>query len=152
MSDNRHGTAFEKALHTHYKELANNRPMIVHRFQDTKAARVNFLPNQPGDFLVIYVGRPTLIECKASMKHDSLRSCASSMIDAGQLGHHKLWLRAGARCLFVFEATGIGCYEIWRSEDVIEARAAGKPLPKGGAVESLDKVQFLQTLDAILGI
>ena len=123
------GGWFQEELQGCFKELARADPVIWHRFPDTKSAQGNFLSTQPGDFMFIAAGHPILIEAKASHKHKSLRSCLAGMVRDSQAGYHRMWLRAGATCFFVFYSSITDVVEFWASEDICAARAAGRPLP-----------------------
>lgn len=136
---------FEADIQAHLKDLQKRRPLIYHRFYDTASAQVNFLPNQPGDFMTVCEGWVTLIEAKTSVKHDSLRSCAANAIAPAQLGMHKKWLRAGATCLFVFQGPD-GVHEIWPSIHVVEQRSNGRPLHLDYCAHFASKTTFLEEL------
>lgn len=123
------GKSFEALVQEALQEEAKVRPLVVHRFYDTYAAG-DYLPSQPGDFLVVYRGLPMLLELKSSCVHESLRGCFSNAVPPGQIGSHILWRRAEARCwfLFGFDDGKRRAYEMWPSAACIKARERGKPL------------------------
>lgn len=133
MTDSRqrsYGKRFEREVHTALKELEQTRSLLVHRFYDTYSAG-DYLPAQPGDFLIIYKGIPILLELKGSCIHESLRACFSSAVTPNQIGSHILWNRAKASCWFLFNFNGQhgeNFYELWPSTACISARETGKPL------------------------
>jgi len=88
-------TAMQKAL----TDYCQTHPVLFHRFYDTHAAR-NWLPAQPGDFLLVVQGRAILIECKSTITGAHLNKLARG--NAAQIGKHKLWLRAGGLSRYVY--------------------------------------------------
>lgn len=92
---------------------AEKEPMIYHRFYDTAAAGA-FLPAQPGDHLVIRKGVPIVIETKFSSRYVSLVSIFSKVPTDQQLAFARLWSRALAYYLIVFQGTA--GYELWDGE------------------------------------
>ena len=123
------GYWFEGEVKKACDHLKEHLDIFYHRFQDSKAAG-SFTAGAPADFLIAYKGKSVLLECKASRTHESLRSCLSSAVDDGQLGHHLLWLRSGNQAWFMFYADIYGHVEIWESQAIIDARFNGSPLPK----------------------
>jgi hypothetical protein len=138
---------FEDAVAHELKCLSAKRPLVVHRFYDTRSAG-SFLPNQPGDFLVIRSGEAFLLELKSSAVHTSLRSCLSETVSPQQIGHHKMWARAGAYCWFLFLGAD-GNLELWSSRVCITARGEGKPLKKNEVYGTYPSIHLL--LEDLLG-
>ena len=104
---------FEDRTHEYLKKRAETSLLVVHRFYDTRSAG-DFLPSQPGDFLVVYSGVPILLELKASDKHASLRACFSNNVSSGQLAQHRIWGRAKVATWFLFHGKGADFpYELW---------------------------------------
>lgn len=104
---------FEDRTHEYLKKRAETAPLVVHRFYDTRSAG-DFLPSQPGDFLVIYRGVPILLELKSSDKHASLRACFSNNVSSGQLAQHRIWSRAEVATWFLFQGRDADFpYELW---------------------------------------
>lgn len=120
---------FEEDTATYLSKQAATRPLLVHRFYDSRSAGT-ILPAQPADFLVIHQGIPILVELKSSEVHDSLRACFSSAVTKQQLAQHRIWRRAGARCWFLFYGAE-GRYERWPHYACQEAANTGKPLTRG---------------------
>jgi hypothetical protein len=91
-------------------------------------AQLNFLPAQPGDNILLQPGIAVLIECKSSTKHESLRSCVSSMVDPAQAASHRLWQRAGHPSTFLFCDLVNDIVECWNGVTVAMAKAQSKPM------------------------
>ncbi len=117
------GKDFEEATRLVMKALTLKIPCMFHRLYDTHSAGA-FLPEQPADFLFMHRGKLVLIECKSSAKHSSLSSGLSSLMEKEKAPLIRMWLRAGAKCLFLFLDQTTGDVEFWNGADVIEARSA----------------------------
>jgi len=110
----------EQQFYSICKDLGETLPLICHRFYDSRSAG-SYLPNQPGDFLLVINGQAVLVEIKTSEKHSSLSSCFSSHVSKTQLAHHRLWMRAGAQCWFLFGYFNVEpFYELWGSDVCVE--------------------------------
>lgn len=133
---------FENKVQRHFEQRAENERLVYHRFYDTASA-VGFLPAQPGDHLVIWQGTPILIETKYSKRFASLSSCFSEMVGDGQIGSHRIWLRAGAQTLFAFQGTD--GYELWWGAHLAECRVAKKRLDKEGRLKQCGTLTDLLT-------
>ena len=118
---------FEDKVQQHFTDRSEMERLIYHRFYDTASAQ-GFLPAQPGDHMVIWKGIPILIETKYSKRFSSLSQCFADMVKDGQIGSHRLWLRAGAQTLFAFQGTE--GYELWDGAYCAECRVTGKRLDK----------------------
>lgn len=136
---------FEQDVQSYLTTQAITRPLVLHRFYDTRSAGAS-LPTQPGDFLVIYNGSPILLELKSSETHDSLRGCFSSAVPATQVAFHMLWKRAGAETWILFLGAD-GRYELWPFFSYQRAKETGRPL-KIGDQRTFSKLNNL--LEAVL--
>lgn len=97
------------------------------RLFDTHAAGA-FLPEVAGDFIGGTLRGPTLVECKTSIKHETLRSCLASHMDYGQAAQLSLWTLAGFCSVVLFYSEPLGQVEIWPGGYVGDCRAAGTRL------------------------
>lgn len=97
------------------------------RLYDTHAAN-GFLPEQPGDFWGGCPRGPALIECKASIAHDSLKGALSTALDFGQAMQLRLWGEAGYVSLVLFHDYYGKNIEVWDGATVGFHRAEGKRL------------------------
>lgn len=151
------GGRFEDRVRDVFKEMQKRNPLKMERLYDTKTAG-KMVPNQEGDFKGTAIkrgdeiGTPWLIECKASEKHTTLRSCLSVMVSKKreQVAHHRLWRRAGGRALYLFYSEPGDILEIWDSEVVCENSVSGKPLPEGSAITVTHMKGLEQALKEIL--
>lgn len=126
-TDNTIGKLFEKKIAESLKELARTHGVFFTRFYDTHAAG-SYLPASPADFLVAYNSQAQLWECKASVVHDSLKSCLSAMVDDGQVGHHRLWHNAGLDSYFIFYSDQTAMVEFWNGAHIVHQRTMGRKL------------------------
>jgi len=117
------GKDFEETTRLILKALTLKRKSMFHRLYDTHSAGA-YLPEQPADFLFMYEGKLTLIECKSSAKYETFPAGLSSLMEKEKAPLIRMWLRAGARCLFVFLSQSSGMIEFWDGKDVIAARTA----------------------------
>jgi len=120
---------FENDTFSYLQDQAITLPLVVHRFYDTRSAG-DYLPSQPGDFMLLLGGVVILLELKSSEEHNSLRSCFSSAVPSTQIAHHRLWHRAGSQNWFLFWGAD-GRYERWPLYPVQVARETGTPLKNG---------------------
>lgn len=119
--------ALESAVRVELANAQETRPLVYHRFLDTKAAG-NMVSPQPADFIACFRGNSTLIEVKFSQAHESLKSCFSGSVRAGQLASARIWVRAGAKYVFLFYSKLGGIVEIWDGIYAAECRSKGVPL------------------------
>ena len=102
------------------------------RLYDTRSARLKYLPAQPCDFIIGYANTTSLVECKASLKHKSLRSCLSGAVTDVQAAKAKMWIGTGNYAMFMFHSVLTSKIEVWDGLLVSRCRAESKPLPKDG--------------------
>jgi len=106
----------EKIVRAALKELRTKAPCAFIRLYDTTSASnkedVNYIPEQPCDFLLTRAGQTFLIEVKASETKSSL---TKDMLKR-QRGHFKIWHRAGAINLAVFIDLKANTFQIWPGE------------------------------------
>ena len=129
------GNWFEGVVQDALKELQATHPCAWHRFTDSKAAR-SLVQALPGDHLLIAGGLAILIEEKASIKYDNLRSGFSSLWPKKQAAPHRIWHRGGAPSWIIFcdydESNRDeldNCVEVWPGRPLAEARAQGLKIP-----------------------
>lgn len=122
-----HWKDVETAVEEHLSKLQETDRMTYHRFYDTASAG-NYLPEQPGDFLIVYKGVPILLECKFSSVHKSLRSCFSNAVSAGQIASSRIWSRAWAETFFLFYSSVTNTAEVWDGLECVSSRKQGTPL------------------------
>lgn len=126
MSKGNDGKWLEKMVEDCLKEYWESNPAYSMRFYDAKAARGRF-PPQPGDYQLLTEDAATLIECKSTVCSTPLKA----LLDAGQVGFHRLWNRAGQPSLFVYADKLTGSWSLWGSAAVIELYDAKKKQTKG---------------------
>lgn len=129
------GGWFEQECEKYLKPLCSKRGKMFYKFPDSKSSR-GLVTAQPGEFMLLFENGAALIECKASKKHSSFRSCMSSMVRDSQYGWHKRWYLSGNPSFFVFYSEKAEIIEIWDGRDIVEARSNSKPLKSGGASQS----------------
>ena len=112
------GTRFEDDTQECLTKFKRMQLLNFVRLYDTKSAR-NFLPAQPGDFIVAS-GRAHLLECKSSEKYRTLAEgqCLEDNVSAVQAAEHRLWAKAGNPCWFIFYSQPAGQVELWRGDVV----------------------------------
>ena len=125
------GSDFEREVQDVLELQSTLTRLTYVRLYDTKSARGKFLPEQPGDFIVAADGGH-LLECKASEKHTSLRSCLADNVSTQQAASHRLWARTGNPCWFVFYSLTTQSLELWEGGVVGLHRAKGTTLPAEG--------------------
>jgi hypothetical protein len=111
------GHWFEGKTREALDTLVAQQGLFFCRLQDSRAAG-KFLPNTPADFLVGFCGKARLLECKASVKHDSLVECLH-MIDDGQAAYHTLWHNNGLPSTYLFYSDRTGMVECWSGASLI---------------------------------
>ena len=121
------GKDFETDVQASLDSLGKRHRITSVRLYDSKAAR-NYLPEQPGDFIVASPVGGSLIECKCSEKHRSLASCLHDHVSTQQAAAHRLWARTGQPCWFLFYSHLTDTVEWWEGESVGLARATGEKL------------------------
>lgn len=132
--------------------LARQIGLYYHRFLDTHAAG-SHVPNAPGDYYAMLRGMPILVECKASIKHMSLKGCLADAVEDHQVGTHRLWIKAGGVSLFLFYSDQTRLIEFWRGETVISARqhsAVLKPGDKFGICKSEELGSYFEKRIAVI--
>ena len=135
------GKAFEGDVRSALEVLTNTCKLSYVRLYDTTSARGKYLPEQPGDFIISAKGRGHLLECKASEKYASLRSCLADNVKEHQAAAHRLWHRSGSPCWFLFQSVRTNELEMWPGLIVGEARAKGLRLHREDAlVVGVDKL------------
>lgn len=115
-----------------FRQRMELEPLVYHRFYDTHSAG-SLLPEQPADHLVIWRGLPILIETKYSSRFASLASCFGEMVKDGQIASARIWGRAGAYSLFLFQGTEH--YELWNGDYLALCRVNGDRLHKDCALK-----------------
>lgn len=128
------GKDFEEETRLALKEITRHHKAMFHRFYDTRSAGT-YLPNQPGDFLFMFLGKVYLIECKSSEKHPTLSAALSSVMEQRQAPIPLLWMRAGAGTLVLFLDQTNNEVELWDGSLVYRTRAQERGrLPAEGYV------------------
>lgn len=115
---------------------------VSHRLYDTRSAGA-YLPSQPGDFITVCEGVPSLIEVKSSDKYPSLagaRSPVTQLFDTEQVAKMRLWIRAGARAVVVFEDQKTREIEVWRGDHI-----ASTFITTGEKASTLFRVRYLRS-------
>ena len=128
--------------------LVASHPVFKHKLKDAHSAG-RMTSSSPADYLIAYNSAGWLLECKASTIHTSLRSCLASMVDGGQVGEHKFWIRAGMKSLFVFYSEVTGLVELWDGRTIITARTEGVPLVQD---EMLDIFPVCNLAEGLLNV
>ena len=147
MADQKHGKRFEKDVQACLDRLKETGMLAYVRLYDTRSAGGNYIPAQPGDFIVSAGGFGHLIEVKASLEHDSLKTGLSSLVPIEQAASHRLWQKSGSPSWFLFKSMASRKIELWDGEHVGEARAG---LCKLGSPEAVSEdkyiLKFIQAL------
>lgn len=133
------GTEFQDDVQKVLKDLQSKHPLFFDRFYDTKSTGTfragrgtAFIPPRAGDFLVGHRGLASVLECKASETHTSLRGGVSALVKDGQAAKLRMWLRSQNLGFYIFRNKLAGRIEVWDAELVIDARNSSKPLPLNG--------------------
>lgn len=121
MSINNDGKSAEEIVRKALLLMQEKRRATFVRLYDTTSAG-NFLPGQPGDFILHVEGVGCLLEVKSSSKHPSLNSVTlRDTFSIEQIKGARLWLRAGAVSLCLFHRVGTKTVEVWGMQDVVGA-------------------------------
>ncbi len=115
------GKEFEEDFRLWLKHLTEKHGAMYHRFYDTRSAGA-YLPDQPGDYLLIWRGAPHLWELKSSGAHNSLAAGLGTLMSKEQATFHKLWQRAGATTHVLFWQQVTGEVELWHGGHVATVR------------------------------
>jgi hypothetical protein len=125
--------ALEDEVESVLKALQRLHPVAYLRLYDSKSAG-NLIPAQPSDFIASHKGtsgtKLLFIEAKFSEVHESLYSCFSNNVGAGQLASARIWTRAGAYYIFLFYSNVSGLVEVWEGVHCAECRSSGSRLNK----------------------
>lgn len=114
----------------------------------------NFIPPAPADYIVVFEGKPSLLEVKSSEKHDCLSSCTlRSVFSDHQIMSARVWARASSNALCAFYSLKTKQFSFWRMSDIVKAylapprqrKLAGPPLATCGN-NSIEIVETLRTL------
>jgi len=115
------GKVSEKVVRDALLMMQEKKRAVFVRLYDTTSAG-NYLPGQPGDFIVHAGGRGCLLEVKSSFKYGSLLDTTMrSVFSEEQIKGARLWARSGAVTLCVFHHVGKNFVEIWEMKNVVEA-------------------------------
>lgn len=147
------GKSFENKVRDALTELRRTGTYHFIRLYDTTSAsqqeQVNYLPEQPGDFVLTFPGAACLIEAKSSEVHSSLRSCVSSHVSTGQAANHRLWQRSGNPSVFLFYDMQSKQVECWDGMVVAVAKSSSKPLPADSQLFVCDVKDMASELSAM---
>ena len=92
------GKESEKLLDQYLKStMSLDKDIVFYKFVDSSAAR-NLINNQPADRLLIYKGKPILVEIKSSIDPDRF---PLKNISKKQIGAARRWNLAGAKSMFI---------------------------------------------------
>ncbi len=117
--------AVQAALVSMQAVIANKTRAL--RLFDTHSAG-NFLPEQPGDFMVACPAGAVIVEAKSSTIHNSLKGCLSANMDFGQASQLQLWTMSGHPALVVFLDHQAQRVEFWEGGYVGTCRIEGQRL------------------------
>jgi hypothetical protein len=122
------GKWFEGKLQGIFDTLRGRKRCTYLRLYDSRSAG-HLIPKQPADFIVTAKALGAiLLEAKASIKHDSLRSCLSANVELHQAASHRLWAAQGQPAWFIFYSNQTHEVEIWDGQYVGHCRGTGKRL------------------------
>lgn len=103
MKKQNDGTYLQDELAKALKAYCEYNEGYFYRFYDTRSARVNYLPAQPGDYLLNVPGISILIECKSTTVGASVVKMAwNNKITKNQMAKHRLWHRSGHPSLYLW--------------------------------------------------
>jgi hypothetical protein len=124
------GKWFEQKVQDELQMLKGTRYCTFVRLYDTGSAQGAYLPEQPGDFIVVprYFSGAILLECKSSGVKDSLRGCLSANVKKEQAAQHLIWESVGQPAWFLFYSKEDDMLELWPGGYVATCRNAGRPL------------------------
>ncbi len=134
------GRWFEDQCSVPLITLCTKRGRMFYKFPDTRSSR-GLIPAQPGEFMILIGGKAILIECKASAKHKTFRSCMSGMVRDSQYGWHKRWQLSGNPSVFLFYSEVVNAIEVWDGETILLARKNKKPLAKEDYLEIYSTIE-----------
>jgi hypothetical protein len=120
------GPWFETQVHGALKDFASGYNGVSHRFMDTRAA-AQVVRNAPSDFLLLHESAAHLIECKASLDHESFSQCLSHLQDH-QAASLTQWVKAGGQSWVFYYSDYLGAVEIWDGGLVARCRMERKRL------------------------
>ena len=147
------GKEFETKVQRAYEKLQATKELVCLRLYDTRSAG-NYLPAQPGDFIIVYKGVPILLEVKSSEKFDTLsgkRAPLTSLFDAEQVAKMRLWRRAGAYPIVLFQSQVTGWMEVWDGDYVAVCYATPRRcIERTDSYFTFLKDEFNSCLDYIL--
>lgn len=117
------GKWLEKKVQLALQSFQTHHRSFFHRFPDTKAAK-SWLPVQPGDYLWLLPEVPAiLLEVKSTEKSAPLHS----LLSAGQMGKHRLWLRAGHVTAFIYGDSSEGVLAWYPGEELLTTPKKANP-------------------------
>lgn len=125
LTPQQYGKEFEERIRELISELQKTTRSRLVRLYDTHSAGGNILPEQDGDFVVLFFGKPWLIEVKSSYEHTSLGESRKSLnlMKTNQAAGARLWARAGGYSLVIFYQADTPYVEFWRGDHVGECFA-----------------------------
>lgn len=134
------GKWFEQVVQDELDKLRNTRKCTYVRLYDTTSAGGNYIPEQPGDFIVVprAFSGAILLECKASKAHTSLKGCLSSNVKRAQAAQHMIWQSVNQPCWFLFFSETTNTLELWDGGYVAGCRSAGRTLGKKAAARTME--------------
>lgn len=135
------GAKFEADCVVEFKKMLRKFEFYFDRIYDTKSAK-SFIPTRPGDFYIGHVGNASVLECKASAVHETLRSGFSSLVTDEQIAEMRLWERSGNLGFYIFRSELSRTIEVWDARQIFQARLESKPLPAEGWLKQ-DKYENL---------
>lgn len=139
------GKLFEEDCIKHFKVLQRKYPFYFDRIYDTRTAS-RFIPPRPGDFYIGHAEEATVLECKASQVHASLRNGMASLVKDAQVAEMRKWHRSGNLCTYIFRSEVSNTVEVWEGRQIFEARTTSTPLPEGGYLKSVPREQLYELL------
>lgn len=146
------GKDFENKVQRALEDRQRTLPVVCLRLYDTRSAG-NYLPSQPGDFVLCNDGQSILIEVKSSEKHDSLadrRAPLTSLFDEEQVAKMRLWYRAGAKVLVIFQSQETGIMEIWPGNYIAECYITSRKRAEAYCCDTFRADEFEQMIEECL--
>lgn len=134
-----HGTAFEKRTEKTFEPLLREHRMLWERVVDSKAAERLIGPAACDYRLRLpssLAGAPYTfeIECKASIKYDSLAQCFRQMLRDGQVPKARMAEYAGSCTLYFFHAVQLEEIEIWHGPILHKPYYVPRAKPTAGPI------------------
>lgn len=145
LSNEQLGKEFEDDCVVEFKKLLRLHPFYFDRIYDTKSAS-RYIPVRPGDFYIGHVGIATVLECKASQVHASLKNGMGTLVKNGQIAAMRLFERSGNNACYIFRSEVSNTIEVWDGRQIFEARLKSTPLPDGGYLKSVPRDQLYEIL------